>query len=456
MSTLFAFDITRLFLGPLSAMPRGIDRVDIAVARHLFSPGTCYDAVGILPTPWGIRAFSADRVRRGLHKLEDLWAEKITAEDDPVWTNLRQRMLASGSTEASPSLAKGRSHLSLGQKLARIWQVLNETGVGFGRPVRSLPHGTPYLNVGQIGLAAPAFFHWLSDRPDIAAIFMLHDVIPIQHPHMVANASVRDHARMVKTAARFADALVVTTKDAAASISDELRQHSDRDFPTLARWLPLSNGFTYGTVAHQDLIGHDYFVVCGTVEPRKNHALLIDVWQKLIERDGNSAPHLVMVGTPGWSAEKLFTTLSGRPLLRSHVHHASGVSTPALAQIIAGSRALLAPSFAEGFNLPLLEARALDVPVIASDIAVHRERADDGTCLVGTSDTMGWLAAIDAVPEAGQRAPRLIDSSLREASYCEDILQFVRNCQQAKHARVSPGALPPSNKTTLSPPTLTP
>jgi len=251
---------------------------------------------------------------------------------------------------------------------------------------------------------------------------------------MVANASVRDHLRMIKTAARYADALIVTTKDAAASISEELRLHSDRDFPTLARSLPLSNGFTYGTVAHQDLVGHDYFVVCGTVEPRKNHALLIDVWQKLIESDGSSAPHLVMVGTHGWSAEKLFNTLRSRPLLRSHVHHASGVSTPALAQIIAGSRALLAPSFAEGFSLPLLEARALDVPVIASDIAVHRERADNGTRLVGASDTMGWLAAIDAVPFPGPRTPRLIDWSLRESAYCEDILQFVQNCQQAKNA----------------------
>ncbi len=143
-----------------------------------------------------------------------------------------------------------------------------------------------------------------------------------------------------------------------------------------------------------------------------------------------------MVGTPGWSAETLFALLDHRPLLRGRVHHAAGLSTPALAQLIAGSRALLVPSLAEGFSLPLLEARALNVPVIASDIAVHRERADAGVCLLPCDDEPGWLAAIDAVPRQASRAIPAVDKSLGELSYCEDILRFVEGCRKAKS---SPG-----------------
>lgn len=440
-----AFDVARLFLGPLSVMPRGIDRVDLALARHFFASDTSQHAFGILPTPWGMRAFPASRVRCGLERLEILWAEDISPETDPIWMQLCGRMCSRGSPDASPSLVKGWGALSIPAQISRLVRVLAATGVGLGHPVRSfLPRGTAYINIGQIGLAMPAFFHWLHDRPDIASVFMLHDVIPIQYPELVAASSARHHAQMVETTARFADGLIVSTNDAATGIARELARYGSHDVPTLVRPLPLTEGFARGVGPHPELGDTDYFVVCGTIEPRKNHELLIEVWQKLIERDGLSAPHLVMVGTPGWSADKLFALLDRSPLLRGRVHHAAGLSTPALAQLIAGSRALLVPSLAEGFSLPLLEARALGIPVIASDIPVHRERADAGVRLLPVDDRSGWLAAVDAAPPVHPRVIRPVDPDLSERAYCEDVVRFVQDCVDAKHPK--PACLLPGRR----------
>jgi glycosyltransferase involved in cell wall biosynthesis len=439
LSSVIAYDVARLFLGPLSVMPRGIDRVDLALARHFFAPDAPQTAFGILPTPWGIRAFPASRVRRGLARLEEFWAEDVDAEADPVWAQLRQRMRARGSTQAPPSLARGRRGASLAARLWRLCRSLAATGVGLGHPVRSfLPRGTVYINVGQITLAVPMLFRWLGDRPDIAALFMLHDAIPVQRPELVDVSSARHHSQMIATAARYADGLIVSTAAAAEEIESELGSCGRHEVPALVRTLPLTSGFMRGTHAHPELDDVDYFVVCGTIEPRKNHALLFEVWQKLIERDGLAAPHLVMVGTPGWSADKLFALLDGKPLLRGRVHHAAGLSTPALAQLIAGSRALLVPSLAEGFSLPLLEARALGVPVVASDIPVHRERADAGVRLLPVDDRMGWLAAVDATPHRQSRGLCTVDPALGERAYYEDIARFAQLRLDAKLGQSPP------------------
>jgi glycosyltransferase involved in cell wall biosynthesis len=434
VSSFIAYDVARLFLGPLSITPRGIDRIDLALARHFFSPDTPRTAYGVLPTPWGIRAFPASQVRRGLEKLDGYWAEEMTAEMDPIWAQLRERMTTRGSIAASRSVARDRRGLSLAERLARLCRSLCATGIGLGQPVGSfLPRGAAYVNVGQISLAVPMLFRWLRSRPDIAAVFMLHDVIPIERPDLVEAACAHRHVRMVKTTARHADALIVSTNEAATGATRELANYGRHDVPTLVRRLPLSQGFMRGSCAHPTLDKSDYFVVCGTIEPRKNQTLLVEVWQRLIERDGVSAPHLVMVGTPGWGAQKLFTLLDGKPLLGGRVHHVAGLSTPALAQLIAGARALLVPSLAEGFSLPLLEARALGVPVVASDIPVHRERADVGVRLLRTDDWAAWLAAVDATPRGhltgGMHA---VDPALGERSYYEDIVKFIENRLEAK------------------------
>jgi glycosyltransferase involved in cell wall biosynthesis len=79
--------------------------------------------------------------------------------------------------------------------------------------------------------------------------------------------------------------------------------------------------------------------------------------------------------------------------------------------------ALLAPSLSEGFGLPVSEAAAMGLPVIAADIEPYRERATLGVVLVDALDGMGWLSAIREKADSSQRRiPQSMDQSTFERS----------------------------------------
>jgi glycosyltransferase involved in cell wall biosynthesis len=150
------------------------------------------------------------------------------------------------------------------------------------------------------------------------------------------------------------------------------------------------------------LAAQNYFVTAGAIEPRKNHLLLLRVWRDLIERLGTAAPKLVIVGSPAQGAGAVLEAIAP---LASHVVQASGLSTQGLRRLIRSSRALLMPSWAEGFGLPVQEALALGRPVIASDIPAHREIGAGLPLFLPPDRDDLWLEAILNPPEAGVYAP---------------------------------------------------
>jgi glycosyltransferase involved in cell wall biosynthesis len=93
----------------------------------------------------------------------------------------------------------------------------------------------------------------------------------------------------------------------------------------------------------------------------------------------------------------------------------AGVSEPDLATLYRSARALLYPSLVEGYGLPLLEAMAAGVPVIASDVPVFREVAGDAAMLVPPFDTSAWVSAIIDLDDPGRR-DALIAAGRRRAA----------------------------------------
>ena len=418
-----AYDITRLFIGVLFPTPRGIDRVDLALARRLFADPHSPN-LGILPTPWGVRAFPAKLVRRLLAHLQGLWSEEVAPGGDPVLGELLAHFgLPTGYRRALP-LPSG---LSLSRRAWRVFGLLRATTIKLGRSARNgVPRGAIYLNVGQLGLAVPPFHYWLERRADITCALMLHDVIPLESPHLVSAAAVAHHARMVGTVARHADCLIFNSAHAKERITDALRRHGRMEVRSLVRWLPIPTAFAEVGSSPAELAGVNYFVTVSTIEPRKNQQLLVRAWQRLILRQGMAAPHLIIVGALGYRSHELLELLEREPLLRSHIHLVSGLSSPALAELVLGATAMLCPSLSEGFGLSLLEANAMGVPALASDIAAHREIAGPDTVLLPTDDAEAWEQAILHVAPAGQRSRPPIPGNLTEEAYCADLFAFLQ------------------------------
>lgn len=376
------YDVLRLFIGPCFVAPRGIDRVDLAYARHFFSEASG-DVLGVMPTPWGVRTFERAVVLRGLDRLDELWRESgTTAGEDPGLAQVKAQLSGSRRAVPPPRPAQGPAWWRQARMLAA-------TRLPLGRPASKAPRDALYLNVGQLGWAAPQTMGWLARRPDVAVALMLHDVIALTHPGLFTGFGVWSQQRMLRCAARRLDGLLTTTQAAADAIAEVLKGLGGRVGRTISLPLPLAPGFCRPDAPDAGLAGARYFVVCGALEPRKNHALLLRLWARRPEAT------LVVIGTPSRAAPDLPTRIQALP----GVIHASGLSTPALRLLMRHAQALLMPSLAEGYGLPVQEALSLGVPVIASDIPAHREIAQGQALLLPPEDELAWLQALRAPPD---------------------------------------------------------
>jgi glycosyltransferase involved in cell wall biosynthesis len=145
-------------------------------------------------------------------------------------------------------------------------------------------------------------------------------------------------------------------------------------------------------------------VTVGTIEGRKNHLLLLRVWRRLVAELGESAPVLLIIGQRGWQATPVEAILDDPGELRSHVRELGACSDEDLIGWLAGARALLMPSFVEGFGLPVIEALQLGTPVIATDLPVYREVVGDIPTYLEPDDAAGWARAIcEFIGDAAER-----------------------------------------------------
>jgi len=251
--------------------------------------------------------------------------------------------------------------------------------------------GLLYLNVGHIGLDESSLLRWIR-RSRVRPVYLVHDVIPLLYPGYCRPGEQQKHAVRMEQVLRSASGLIANSQ----ATLDELRHFADSAGlpmpPSIAAWIAGSP--MRAKNVQPPAIDRPYFVTVGTIEGRKNHALLLHIWQRLIARYGESAPMLFIVGQRGWEASHALAILDRAADLKNHVIEFGRSSDDELASAIVGARALLMPSFAEGFGLPVAEALQIGTPVIASDLPVFREFAGDIPTYLDVLDGLGWMATI--------------------------------------------------------------
>lgn len=253
--------------------------------------------------------------------------------------------------------------------------------------------GRLWLNPGHTGLDVPGIAQWCHRR-GLRPVYLVHDLIPITHPQFCRDGEDVRHRRRMSTVLESAVGVVTNSADTLDSLAAFAEAEGARLPPTVIAWpgtprLPLGPPATMSAPT---------FVALGTIEGRKNHRLLLSVWQALLTaaasgRAQEPLPQLVIVGRRGWQAQEVFTTLDSADF-GGLVSEAGALPDSELGAILAGARALLFPSLAEGYGMPLAEALAAGVPVIASDLPVFREIGQGAPELLPPNDTEAWLTAI--------------------------------------------------------------
>jgi glycosyltransferase involved in cell wall biosynthesis len=390
------FDISRIFIRGARFSPTGIDRVVVAYARWLLQR----DDIRLQPVlTVGGRLYGVSRemLARTI-RLNAAFARQRNNDDvlTPAWQAL-QHALASRADLAPPL----RAAAITGQLPHRAKWYLGIAGRAavYLQPFRAEP-GDVYINVSHTGLAQRHVLGRLSER-GVAPVVMVHDLIPINFPEYCAPAAEGRHLRRVAEIIAHATLVITNSNTTATELSAYAATLGQTAPPTRVAPLGIEGDFLTPPPAWSS--PRAYFVCVGTIEARKNGAFLLAVWRTLAERMGANAPRLVLIGRRGWENEAVIDHLQRSKEVIRLVHEASDLTDRELAQLVGGAAALLSPSLAEGFDLPVVEALALRTPVIASNIAAHRELAGGAATLIDPLDGPAWADAIEAA--AGARRP---------------------------------------------------
>lgn len=369
-------DITRLASRAGQALT-GVDRVELAYLRRFLSDPV--PVHGLARTGLGLLLID----RPGLEAFERAVVTGAWDRPDPL-SRLSRKLDAAQRAALSMlrGCAVGRARLRSAGRLAR------RSGAA------------EYFNVGHADLD-PRLLAALG-AAGLRRSVLIHDTIPLDHPDWQRDGTVTRFAGKLAAALEGADRLIVASE----AVAEGLARHANGNPMPPATLAPL--GVAAVSPSPEELPRtlppeEPYFVALGTVEPRKNIGLLLDVWEK--ERPD---ARLLLCGSRGWRNEETFARLdAGVPGVSEH----PGLSDGAVSALLRGSRGLLFPSLAEGYGLPPLEAAAMGVPVLCGDLAIYRETLGSHGVYLPVADRYAWSKAISELVAQPAPAPEFTPPS---------------------------------------------
>ncbi|MGY6164156.1 glycosyltransferase family 4 protein [Paraburkholderia strydomiana] len=248
------------------------------------------------------------------------------------------------------------------------------------------------LHTSHSGIERKRYMLAMKKR-NVRTIVMVHDLIPLTHAEYCRPAVDVVHRQRMHAALAHASGVIVNSKATLDSLHAEAGRARLPVPPAIVAH--LAPGIE-GRMHSERLIDSPYFVMLGTIEPRKNHWFMLHVWRRLVEQLGDAAPKLVIVGQRGWECENVVDMLERSASLKHAVIEEAHCDDARLQAWLRHAQALVFPSFVEGYGMPLAEALALGVPVLASNLDVFREIADDIPVYLDPIDGPGWFAMLCA------------------------------------------------------------
>jgi glycosyltransferase involved in cell wall biosynthesis len=284
----------------------------------------------------------------------------------------------------------------------------------------SLATGLPFNTMqqaltGRVDLVH-ATDHYIPRLRGIPVVATLMDAIPLAHPEWVTYRFKRTKNALWRRSAHWAQHIITISEHSRTEIAQWFKIPEKRisviPLGVDERWFATPAPEALARVRSHYQLPERFFLAVGTLQPRKNIGMLITAHRMLPPALRREAP-LVVVGKAGWGCDDVVAQLtqgdSGALRWLQYVPDADML--PLLRQ----ASALVFPSLHEGFGLPVLEAFAAQVPVIASNTTAVPEVAGQAALLASPTAPSAWADAMQHILAADAEANALKQLGLARA-----------------------------------------
>ncbi|WP_232210368.1 glycosyltransferase family 4 protein [Nitrococcus mobilis] len=382
------FNLTRLASRQSSRTPTGVDRVDLRHARFVLERSNRVAVAFVHQQKDVLSLVPFDEARR---LIDNLWERWVLSHPRPPLP--------------TPRLARRFARWTNMKFRRRIDTLISSS-------IKQWLQGNPspiYLNSGQVGVHHLHLHQRLIDELGAQLVFYLHDLIPIDYPEYARSlAGTETHRQRMVTMAKTGATIFTNSEYTQRRFKDYCTEQG-LPIPEV-RVLPIGIEEHFIMARRQPKnripealaprVYPPYFITVGTIEPRKNHLLLLHIWRQLAAELGHDCPLLVIVGRRGWENENILDLLDRSPAIRQYVVELTDLNDTDLITLLQNAKALLLPSFEEGWGIPVAEALTLGTPVLCSDIPALRECSQGAAILLDPLDSAAWREAIRTMASA--------------------------------------------------------
>src|SRR5512147_646960 len=204
----------------------------------------------------------------------------------------------------------------------------------------------------------------------VVVVVLNHDAIPIILPEVCHPNTLVSFSETIADHLQYADYALATSAGVARDLGKVTERFLGRSMTM--RVIKLGADFAPTESAGEgdqfaasfpELAPLRFLLSVGTIEPRKNHGLLLQAFDRLAAKDAG----LVIVGRKGWMSDHTLAALIGHPDFGKRVFSLTALDDQALLSLYRHAYASVLPSQYEGYGLPVVEALSQGCVTVASD-----------------------------------------------------------------------------------------
>lgn len=208
----------------------------------------------------------------------------------------------------------------------------------------------------------------------------IYDIIPVTHPQYCHTNTIFNFLDYIGAYLQYTDIVIASAKSTLDAINQLAEELGLKPVKGYVSW--LGSDFSRKKIASEKadpeieriIKKGDYILTVGTIEPRKNHKILLDAFDNGLFDDGIN---LVFAGRIGWNVDELEKRIKTHPQYNKKLFLLSGLNDSSIDSLYRKAYLVAFPTYNEGFGLPMIEAFERGTPVVASDCKVLKEVGRD-------------------------------------------------------------------------------